>query len=559
MNLPHRSSARSDKILSREALVELRQQAREEGRRVVQCHGCFDIVHPGHIRHLRHARSLGDILLVSITGDAEVGKGIGRPLIPEELRAEALAELDCVDWVHIERGATAIELLGTIHPDVFVKGKEYETNDDPRFKAEREMVEAHGGRVVFSSGDVVFSSTALIAAIETSVDPFHARLADLAGKPELESPGLFALLASARGRRVVVVGETVLDEYVLCDRPDIAGESPIMTLRPLDKRRYDGGAAIVCRHLAALGAKPVLITALPDTQDAIDLTARLEHDGVEVRSINVQTPIAVKQRFLVGMQKVMKVDLVEAIEMDASAQDQLVDLAAATAAEQGGYDAAILTDFALGLFTPTVMGRLCRKLRPLVRALTGDVSSRKAHLRAMRDMDLICPSEMELRDAIGLHDQGLPSVVWRLLEETRSKAAMVTLGPEGLIAFDRLPDSLSSSDDQTWRTRLAGEHIPAMVPYAVDPLGCGDTLLAVATLALVSGGSIVPAAYLASAAAAVQAQNLGNLPISPTHLRRMITRVHSAHLTYTGSDILESASIPAPLRKLPPGTILNAS
>ncbi len=301
------------------------------------------------------------------------------------------------------------------------------------------------------------------------------------------------------------------------------------------------------------------MTALPESPEAVDLVKRLNAEGVEVRSIAVSAPIAVKQRFLVGMQKVMKVDLVESIEMDAQGQDQLVDLAASTAAEQGGYDAAILTDFALGLFTPTIMGRLCRRLRPSVRAMTGDVSSRRAHLRAMRDMDLICPNEMELRDTVGLHDQGLPAVVWRLLEETRSKAALVTLGPEGIIAFDRLPESLVGSDESTWRTRLAGEHIPAMAPYAVDPLGCGDSLLAVATLALVSGGSIVPAAYLASAAAAVQAQSLGNIPITPAQLRRMITRVHSAHLTYTGSDILESASIPVPLRRLPPGTILNAS
>ncbi|MCH8270670.1 MAG: adenylyltransferase/cytidyltransferase family protein [Planctomycetes bacterium] len=547
------------KVLSRDRLLSLRLEAGSSGRTLVQCHGCFDIVHPGHIRHLRHARSLGDILLVTISGDVEVGKGIGRPLIPEELRAENLAALDCVDWVHIDRGPTAVDLLNAVKPDVFVKGKEYETNNDPRFNAERHAVESHGGRVVFSSGDVVFSSTALIAAIESSVDPFHARLAELSGKPELESPGLFALLAAGRGRRVLVVGETIIDEYVLCDRPDVAGEGPILSLRPLDRRRYDAGAAIVARHLAALGAHPVLITPLPDNDDAAALVSRLEADGIEVRSLTVSARIPTKQRFLVGAQKVVKIDLVEPIEMDAAGQDQFVDLAASTAAEHGGYDAAILTDFALGMFTPTIMARLCRRLRPVVRALTGDVSGRRAHLRDMRQMDLICPSEHELRDAVGYHDQGLTAVVWRLLEETASKAALVTLGPEGLIAFDRLPESHSLQGDRTWRTRLAGEHIPAMVPYAVDPLGCGDALLAVATLALVSGGSIMPSAFLGAAAAAVQAQRLGNLPVSAPDLRRMVTRVQSAHLTYSAADVLESATIPPSLRRLPPGSILNAS
>ena len=108
---------------------------RSEGKRLIQCHGCFDIVHPGHIRHLRQARSLGDALLVSITGDEEMRKGTGRPLIPQELRAENLAALDCVDFVYIEPRPTALELLREVRPDIYVKGREYENNNDPRFQA----------------------------------------------------------------------------------------------------------------------------------------------------------------------------------------------------------------------------------------------------------------------------------------------------------------------------------------------------------------------------------------------------------------------------------------
>src|SRR5690554_6067465 len=105
------------KILSRDSLLDLRAEARSDGRTVVQCHGCFDIVHPGHIRHLQQAARLGDILLVSITADAAMRKGDGRPLFPQELRAENLAALDFVDWVHIDRQETALELLEAVQPD----------------------------------------------------------------------------------------------------------------------------------------------------------------------------------------------------------------------------------------------------------------------------------------------------------------------------------------------------------------------------------------------------------------------------------------------------------
>jgi sugar/nucleoside kinase (ribokinase family) len=228
----------------------------------------------------------------------------------------------------------------------------------------------------------------------------------------------------------------------------------------------------------------------------------------------------------------MKVDYVQPVELDAQQQDRLVSLCVETAGEHGGADAAIIVDFALGLFTPPVMSRLCRKIRPHVRVLTGDVSGRRASLRAMREMDLLCPSEAELRDAYGMFGQGLPAVTWKLLEETSSAAAMITLGAEGMIAFDRKP---SEADPGEWRSRLRSEHVPALSAHAIDALGCGDAALALATLAMSAGASITPSIFLAGAAAAVQAQSMGNIPIGGADLRRMVNRVHSAHLSFSES------------------------
>src|SRR4051812_5195105 len=155
------SVARNRKIFSRPELLAFREEARQAGRAVVHCHGCFDIVHPGHIHHLQLAKSYGDLLIVSVSADSRVSKGINRPLIPEDLRAAGLAALECVDAVYVNDEPTAVELLEQLRPDVYVKGKEYEHNRDPRFLAEREAVTKHGGRVICSSGDVIFSSTAL--------------------------------------------------------------------------------------------------------------------------------------------------------------------------------------------------------------------------------------------------------------------------------------------------------------------------------------------------------------------------------------------------------------
>jgi rfaE bifunctional protein nucleotidyltransferase chain/domain len=528
------------KIVTREQLLSLRDKARAAGTFLVQCHGCFDIVHPGHIRHLRQAKALGNLLLVSITGDPAIRKGPARPLIPEELRAENLAALDCVDLVYIDESPTALALLEAVKPDVYVKGKEYESNNDPRFEQERRAVEQAGGRVVFTSGDVVFSSTALIAALEQSADPYHQRLVQLTQREELAGQALFSTIAAFRGKRVVIVGEAIVDTYILCDRPEVANESPVMTLRPLEARHYDGGAAVVARHVAALGGRPVLVTALPKTRDGEGIRARLENEGVEVRALDVSTPVAEKQRFLVGAQKVMKLDLVEPFVLDAAQRDRFIEMACeACRGETGSSDAAIVADFGLGLFTPKMMMRLCRDVRPLVQVLSGDVSGRRSNLMAMRGMDLVCPSEQELRDAVRMHGEGLPLVTWTLLEALRSRNAMVTLGADGLIAFSRLPE-VAQAKSGAWETRLASEHVPALCPIALDPLGCGDSLLATATMALAAGASLTAAGFLGACAAAVQVQRLGNIPVAAPDLRAMIARVQTSHLTYAGVEAREA-------------------
>lgn len=527
------------KILSREQLLARRRDARDAGHRVVQCHGCFDIVHPGHLRHLRHAKAQGDILLVTITGDALINKGTGRPLIPQELRAENLAALDCVDWVYIENRPTAVDLLEDVQPDIYVKGREYELNNDPRFQAERQSVERHGGRVVFSSGDVVFSSTALIAALEHSVDPYHARLQSLLAQPELDGERLSNTIMNFRGKRVVVIGETICDTYVLCDKPDIAGESPVMTLRPLERRTYDGGAAVIARHLAAMGASPVLITALDSSEQGVAIRQRLLAEGVEVRSIETGRSIPEKQRFLVGAQKVMKLDLVQRYELDAQSQDEFVALSTDALTQRGGTDACIFADFGLGLLTQSALPRLCSAARAHAGIVAGDVSGKRSHLLSMRDFDLLCPSESEVREASRQFDQSLTAVAWEMLEHTRSRRAIVTMGADGLIAFDRLPTGAMPSDSG-WASRLKAEHVPALSSMAIDALGCGDSLIAAATLALTTGAGLLPASFLGAIAAAVQVQRLGNSVISSTDLRHGVARIHTAHLAFARTDVIES-------------------
>lgn len=526
------------KILSRDELLDRVRDARERGLRIVQCHGCFDIVHPGHIRHLEFASRQGDILLVSITGDPHIAKGTGRPLIPEHLRAENLAALNFVDWVCIDENPTALQIVEAVQPDIYLKGREYEGNNDPRFMAEKRAVERGGGKVVFSSGDVIFSSSALISHMHDAIDPFSARLRQLGHVHDLRPSTLESIVQQFSKMRVVVIGDTIIDTYVQCERPEVAAEGPILSLRPLEEVSYDGGAAIVCNHLAEMGAQVHFVTVLPDDDRGNELVERLESRGIQVSRVLSEQPIIEKQRFLVDQQKVMKLDRGRPIAMDEQQRKELVchaiEAVGCANLREGEHDdqladAVILTDFAQGMLTPAILTRLVRRLRPHVQCLAGDVSGRRANLMHLRNMDLVCPSEQEIRDAVGDYAQGLGAVVWRWFEMTGTRNGMVTLGQDGVIAFSRLDDDDEDSSEG-WQRRLKSEHIPALGPPAIDQLGCGDAMLSAATLARCAGADLVQAAYLGSIAASIEARTLGNTPISAANLRHDWRRLGALHL-----------------------------
>ncbi|MDB5358113.1 MAG: Bifunctional protein HldE [Phycisphaerales bacterium] len=504
--------AQNRKTCSIEDLLALRQAAREAGKTVVHCHGCFDIVHPGHIQHLQFAKSLGDVLVVSVSADTHVQKGVDRPLIPDDLRASSLAALECVDWVYINPSATSVELLEALRPDVYVKGREYERNEDPRFLAERDTVVRHGGRVVLSSGDIVYSSTALIGAIGGR-DRFNdEKITRLRDRYDLSTIHLQNLLHRARGQKVLVVGDYVLDRYHFCDATGVAGEGPMLSLRAMQDRDYDGGAGVVALHLAGLGARPTMISALADDDLSRQIELRLAAGGVDLQCYRGRRQVVAKHRYLVDQTKLFKVDE----GSPAPADTQLEGLLAAkilAAAE--GASAVVFADFGYGVITASLLDRTLPKLRKIVPIITADVSGKQSNLLRFQDVDLLCPTEREAREAQHDFANGLGAAVWNLLNVTGARQAIITLGKQGLVTFDR--------NDRSIDDRLRSEYLPALSPHAVDPLGCGDALLATASLILAAGGSLQAAAFLGSIAAAIEVQEIGNQPVSA---ERILSQLH---------------------------------
>jgi rfaE bifunctional protein nucleotidyltransferase chain/domain len=153
-----------ERVLSLEGTVAAIEKMRSQGKTVIQCHGCFDVLHVGHLRHFEAAKQAADILVVTVTPDQFVNKGPGRPIFEARLRAELIAGLKVVDYVSVNRWASALEAIEILKPDFFAKGSEYEAPDqkvNPLFAAERATVEKFGGQVFFTREWTSSSSRAI--------------------------------------------------------------------------------------------------------------------------------------------------------------------------------------------------------------------------------------------------------------------------------------------------------------------------------------------------------------------------------------------------------------
>ncbi len=206
----------SIKIKSVSQIASEMHLAKSEGKQIVLCHGEFDLLHLGHMKYFQAAKQFGEILIVTLTPDRFVAKGPGRPVFSEDLRAEAIASLECVDWVGVNEWETAEETLKLIQPDIYVKGSEYLSKVDGtgRLEKEKTLIESLGGKLQFTH-DIIFSSSKLLnkhlPVYTKASEDYLNRLAE-----NYDASEIVEAVDKIRSLKILVIGEVRIDQHQLC-------------------------------------------------------------------------------------------------------------------------------------------------------------------------------------------------------------------------------------------------------------------------------------------------------------------------------------------------------
>lgn len=466
---------------------------------VVLVTGIFNVLHPGHLRLLRFAKERGERLVVGVLDDHLAGRAAH---VAQDLRLAGVQSNQFVDEAFLVTTSVQ-DVIRSMHPTVVVKGREHIGQEN----VEEEVLREIGGRLIFSSGESTFSSSDLISK-ELRID---SRLFSLKegylDRHGIRPSDLANRIKSFSSLRVLVIGDLIVDEYVLCDPLGMSQEDPSIVVTPISNERFVGGAGIVSMHASQLGSRTSFISVAGD-----DTIAEFAIEGLVAANVKAHIlkddsrPTTLKQRFRASGKTLLRVSHLSQIPISMSFQDQVMSKIEATIRE---IDLVIFSDFNLGSLPQTLVDRItsiCRKEGKMMVA-DSQSSSQVGDISRFSGMRMIAPTEREARIALRNSDDGLVVLSEKLRGLANVEDILLTLGSDGVLVYSPKSDS-----------SLITDKLGAINPNPVDVAGAGDSMFVTAALTLAAGGSIWEAAAIGSVAAAIQVSRLGNLPLNVDEL-----------------------------------------
>lgn len=486
------------KIKDIEDLADVLGASRAEGKKIVHCHGVFDLLHIGHIRHFEEAKRKGDVLVVTITPDRHVNKGPSRPAFGEDLRAEAIAALECVDYVAINRWPTAVETIKLLRPDYYVKGPDYrdaQKDHTGGIGLEEAAVKSLGGQIAFTD-DITFSASNLI---NHHLEVFPEETRDyLAGySSRYSSDQVLGYLEGARSLKVLVVGETIIDEYLYCETIGKSGKEPILATRHLGSETFAGGIVPVANNVSAFSDDSAMLTFLGGVDSREDFVREKVNADVEKMFLYMagNAPTIVKRRFVehYPFQKLFELYVMNEGEYNPAETEELCVKLKEVLPR---YDVVIVLDYGHGMLAPEAVEVLCSEARFL--AVNTQVNAGNHGFNTIskyRRADFICVSEQEIRLEARSRRRDLRDIVVEVANNLCCERVLITQGEEGCLCY--------SKEEGFFQ-------VPAFATRVVDRVGAGDAVFSVTALCVAQGAPMETVGFIGNAVGAEAVATVGH-------------------------------------------------
>lgn len=473
-----------------------------DNNKLVLISGHFNIVHPGHLRLFRFGKECGTRLVVAVASDRIAGTAA---YINEDLRLESVKSISWVDECFLmDESIDAV--IYRIKPDIIVKGKEHENS----FNVERSILEEYGGKLMFSSGETVFSSIDVMRQEFFTIEYANIKFPiEFNLRHSIESLRLSTLIKNFSKLKVCVIGDLIIDEYITCEPLGMSQEDPTIVVTPIDSTKFIGGAGIVAAHASGLGAKVKFISISGKDELRGYALEKLIASGVKPELIiDYNRPTTLKQRFRSKGKTLLRVSHLRQGEIPIELQKKVL-YEVKKAIED--IDLLVFSDFNYGCLPQTLVENIMDIVenKRIILAADSQSSSQMGDVGRFKGMDLLTPTEREARLSTRDDTDGLVVLVEKLRQQSKAKNILLKMGEEGLLVH---------VSKTTGTNEFLTDRLGALNSSPKDVSGAGDSLLITSAMTLACGGNIWEAACLGSLSAAIQVGRLGNIPLKAEEL-----------------------------------------
>jgi rfaE bifunctional protein kinase chain/domain/rfaE bifunctional protein nucleotidyltransferase chain/domain len=501
------------KIQNIENLEILFSELRTEGKKIVHCHGVFDLLHVGHIKHFKEAKTFGDILVVSITPDKFVHKGPGRPAFSTYHRLEALSELESIDYVVANDWPTAIEIIKIIQPNVYCKGPDYKNHSDDltgKISEEEGAVKSFGGEIKYTD-DITFSSSSLLnkfGNIYSKEQELFIR--NIRDKYSFEM--IQKRVEDISPLKVLIIGETIIDQYIFCEALGKSGKEPVLVLRDLETQEYLGGSLAIARHLSSFCENVSILSYIGENNEYKSFIEDNIEENIALNFFNKSnSPTIVKRRFVddVDGKKVLGVYSINDELLNENEEDKFIESFDKLAKE---HDLVIISDYGHGIITPKIAKHISNSDKFV--SLNAQINAANIgthNIRKYHDVNCLIINESELRHELRQRDGDAQEMAAILKNMVNSKYIAVTQGKDGAFLINGIK---------------VNERSPGFATRVIDKIGSGDALLAILSVCLYNNLDEKLSLFIASLAAAQSVETVGNsVPVSKIKLLKTISHL----------------------------------
>lgn len=458
-------TVRDGKTLTFLQLKEVVEEARNKGKKIVLCHGVFDLMHPGHILHFKAARRHGDLLVVTVTPDHFARKAPGRPVFLQRLRMETIAALECVDYVALNEWPTAVETIHHLKPHVYAKGSDYadpEADITGNITKEEAAIREIDGEIIFTQEES-FSSSSLINRFFQSHPPeTEAFLRDFRRR---HSAGeVIGALEKLSDLRVLIIGEAIFDQYTYCTPLARPPKSTIVAARFASEENFLGGSLAVANNIAGFCKEVTLVTCLGPEEEPYQFIRSKLKPNVQLSAIRTSDrPTILKRRFLDHyLTKIFEIQHLDDTPIPAKLEKELHAL---LNRHLPSTDLVVVTDFGHGLLTEELRETFYTSNKFLaVNTQTNSANLGFNPVTKYKRADYVCIDIPELKLAAQSPYGEIPVMAEKVREKLHVPSLMVSLGPGGTLFF--------AKDGTAYKT-------PPLPANVVDRVGAGDALFAV--------------------------------------------------------------------------------